>query len=505
MQAFRGTLIAALALILVAVAYFVLRPEPTEKVVDEAPRLFAFEKHELVRVAVQRPDGTSVVLVEADGEWKIEGTDFVAGRSMVNRVKHQLHDLTARASVVENPDQPELYGLGANALKVTLHMRDGREIAFEAGDPNPSAVSYYIRPVPGSAVFTVKKSAVDYYGLTLDEFRERRFASFDSNDATAIEAVLSLPSAPARLLVERVGERLWEVREPLQIPGSDDQIRRLLGRVAALKAQNFVNLPPGDQSAALAGYGLDKPRADITVRFASRGSLRLLVGGDAPSETKTEELAYMLLLGDDQAAGDQPTTVYVARRGLLEEFSQDPAVLRDRRVVRMLLSDVIAVDATLRARPDEDLSGSHGVRYAAEQWVWKDGVPVPGSTPERVAQTIAEVEVEEFVTENAGSLSEFGLDQPIASVSLTHRDGATRLIHIGAEGPPKADAEGRSIRGRFMRLEGSNAVFLVTDRILRVVEDMIREGNRKAEADAAKAARHERIPSAPDPAVGAQP
>jgi hypothetical protein len=171
----------------------------------------------------------------------------------------------------------------------------------------------------------------------------------------------------------------------------------------------------------------------------------------------------------------------------------------------MLLSDVIAVDASLQARPDEDLSGSHGVRYAAEQWVWKDGVPVPGSTPERVAQTIAEVEVEEFIAEEATSFSAFGLEQPVASVTLTHRDGATRLVHIGSEGPPKTDPEGRTIRGRYIRIEGSNAVFLVTDRVLRVVEDMIREGNRKAEADAAKAARHERIPSAPDPAVGAQP
>ena len=62
--------------------------------------IFSFEKHELSRVEVVRPDAEPIVLVEVDGQWVIEGTGHPAGRSMVNRVKHQLHDLTTSGQLL---------------------------------------------------------------------------------------------------------------------------------------------------------------------------------------------------------------------------------------------------------------------------------------------------------------------------------------------------------------------------------------------------------------------
>ncbi len=503
MKAFRGTLIAAAILAAIAVITLLARPELldpdryTEPVGH--PRLFEFEKHELVKVEVKRPDGDTVTLQEIDGKWTIGGTEFVAGRSMVNRVKHQIHDLTARATVVEQTDQPELYGLGRNAISVALTLRDGRSLEFLAGDPNPSSVSYYLQPVSGDeltpgergAIYTVKKSAVDYYSLTLDEFRERRFAGFDSKDVTRIQAGLSLEgegmeSAPDQLDVESVGERLWQMRAPVEMAANDDRVRRLMGRVSALKARDF--LPVEDD---LEPFGLAAPRADITVSFASRDPLRLLVGADAPSDNRFEELAYMMLAGDD--------TIYIARRGLLEEFGQDPAELRNRRVVRMKAADVVAVDAWLEPTEDDDLTGNHGVRFAAEQWVWKDGVPVPGSTPKRVAQTLAELEVHEFIADDVTDLAPYGLDAPVARVVLTDRESAEREVWIGDTGEPLVDPEGHERERYYATVAGSESVYLVEYRVLNVIKDMIREGERKRKKDEEKAARRERIDSIADP------
>ena len=508
MKAFRGTLIAAGLLLLTGAVFLVARPEALAPKTTEPTRLFTFEKQELVRVEVRRPDGSAVVLAETGGEWRIEGTDFVAGRSMVNRVKHQIHDLTARASVVESPQQPELYGLGASAVRVTLKLRDGRELAFEAGDPNPTAVSYYIRPLPGDAVYTVKKAAVDYYSLTLDEFRERRFASFDSDDVAGITAKTTLPGAPALLQIDRTGDHQWELRAPTEMAANDDQVRRLLGRVSALKAQSFLALPKDEAAAKITAYGFDQPRVDLSLRFNSRGPLRLLVGNDAPADGNEGELAYMMLVpepSDGSGAGGAiayDDTVYVARRGLLDELRQDPSAMRNRRVVRMSAAEVVAVDATLRAREGETLAGTHGLRFLAEQWVWRDGVPVSGSTPERVATTVAEIEVEEFIEGEGATKANFGLEDPIATVTLTDRAGDTRTLSLGALGPPEEGPEGQPRQRRYARIFGADPVYLVDDRVMRVVDDLVREGNRKAEKDAEKAARLERIPSeaAVDPA-----
>ena len=195
MKAFRGTGLALFVLVVVGALVWLFKPAMFAPDPVGNPQLFQFEKHELTRVEVQRPEGDPVVLTERDGQWVIEGTGHEAGRSMVNRVKHQLHDLTARASVVEDADNLSLYGLGENAIHVILTLRDGEQVSFDVGDPNPTSVSYYIQPKASEQIYTVKKAAVDYYSLTLDEFRERRFASFDSKDVTGITAVLRLPEA----------------------------------------------------------------------------------------------------------------------------------------------------------------------------------------------------------------------------------------------------------------------------------------------------------------------
>ena len=151
--------------------------------------------------------------------------------------------------------------------------------------------------------------------------------------------------------------------------------------------------------------------------------------------------------------------------------------------------------AWLRAEEMGDPEGQASVRYAAEQWVWKDGVPVPGSTPERVAKRLAELDVDSFVDDKPKALSTYGLDNPVARVSLQDKDGGERVVLIGGPGEPEVDPEGNSRVRRYAAIDGDPAVYLVDDGVFRVVQDMIREHNRKAERDEDKVRRQERIPT----------
>ena len=121
MKAFRGTLLGLVLLAVIAAVVFALKPDSTEGPSGDAVRLFTFEKHELVHIKVEQPDSEPIVLLEEDGQWLIEDTDKVASRSMVNRAKHQIHDLEARANF-DQEEELELYGLGALATDVTLTL-----------------------------------------------------------------------------------------------------------------------------------------------------------------------------------------------------------------------------------------------------------------------------------------------------------------------------------------------------------------------------------------------
>lgn len=491
MKAFKGTIIAAalLAVVLLLV-WFVEKPpvdQPKKPKTSEERPLYTFEKQDLVRVQVKRPDGTEVALKEEPSGWIIEGDGFPASRTMVNRVKHQIHDLTARARVIENPEDPALYGLAAQAVEVTLTLRDGQQIQFRAGDPNPSGVSYYIQPIPGEDVYTVKKSAVDYYSLSFDEFRERRFASFDSKDADGIEA--DLPGGK-RLKMQKSGEDQWELLEPYAMRVSRDSARSLLGRVAVLKAQEFVHDFPDTETADLAQYGLEPPRARITIRFASRDPLVLRVGSSMPNPEGDEELAYMILEGD--------RTVYAARVGLLEDFTEDPATFRLREIMRISGVDVVEVDATLNrpVNPGDSLSGQVHLRQVGDTWQWDDGLPVPGSTPRRLAMRAAGVEAEEFVDDHPSSVARYGLDKPLATITVKDQAGTTRTLLIGDMGPSRQGPEEHLIERAYARIDGEEPVYLVEKSVLEVLEDALREHGRKAEKDDEMSQRHEAMDDA---------
>ncbi len=481
MKAFRSTFLLA---VLVFVVWGLVRVfDPAPEVLDETPpRLFVFEKQDVVRVQVERPEDI-LVLAETDRGWILESTGFLASKSMVNRVKHQLHDLTARATVVENPDEAALYGLAQQGVRVTLTFRDASTLQFLAGDPNPSSVSYYIRPIPGDTVYTVKKSAMDYYALTLDEFRERRFASFDSKDADVL--VASLPGGQS-LKFQRVGERLWEMLEPVAMYASRDEVRSLLGRIAALKVREFVVEMPADGSGDLGQYGLAPPRARFEVRFGAREPLVLRMG-DPVSDAEDETHSYFQL-------GEEPT-IYSAKQGLLEDYQQDASEFRLRRFMRVDHSEVAFVDLDLQPGPDdEDLSGQVSLRYMGDVWQWgEDGRPVPGSTPERVAMRTAGVKAEDFLADSPASLAPYGLDTPRARVTLTTEEGTKRTLLLGSQGESRFTHEDREIERYHAMVEGEAPVYLVDRGVLSVVKDAVREHGRKSDKDDDKAERREKM------------
>ena len=155
----------------------------------------------------------------------------------------------------------------------------------------------------------------------------------------------------------------------------------------------------------------------------------------------------------------------------------------------------MSIDAVLSSDPDDDLEGEGSVRFAAEQWVWKDGVPVSGSTPKRVARRLAELEVDEFIVDEPDGLDLYGLIDPRARVVLKNEDGDERVILIGGHGEPFMDPEGNPRERYYVSVEGEAPVYLVHMGVLEVVRDLVRESKRKTDRDNEKASRRERIES----------
>lgn len=485
MNRFRGALALLAICALLGLGLWLTRTPPGVEV-ELTPAVFRFEKEDLVGVKVVRPDGSGIELVEQEGKWRVVGEPWRPSRAMVRRIGHQLHDLTARAVVAEGVTDPETYGLGAAAIRVALTLRDGQKIEFEAGDPNPSSVSWYLRPLPGDTVYVVKKSAIDYYRLSIEEFRERKFAQLDADAATAITYV-GPEGAERRFEREPpppVGDEpkggAWRMTTPVAWAANREEIRSMLGRSGALKADVFVEDGPQD----LAAFGLDKPRAKVTIALRGADPVTLVVGAIAPTPSEhvgdTHERRYVLRAEDD--------AIYVARVGFLEAFEAPIETYRRRDVVGRHAWDVRRYVVT-----------RGGVAIAVEKssdgWRWPDGGPIPGSTPERVASTAAELQALAF---HDADVAASGLAAPSFEIALSFADGA-RTITVGSafEGPPEpapaipagmglAPPKPRSGTRYYARLDGDPVTYEVDDRLAETVDDLFREYARKGERDAEK-------------------
>lgn len=454
---FRGAILATAALVAVGSVLWVvdaLRPEPPTPDALK-PMLYRFEKDELIGVRITRPD-RELVLRWVDGDWTIEGQPWKPARSMTRKIAHQLHDLTARAEVVEFEEDLSVYGLGDGAIEVELTMRDGDVHLLQVGDPNPTAVSFYVRPMPAGRVFVVKKSAMDFWRVTLDDFRETRFAVFDADDAVGIDAVVD----GRAVSVVRTGELTWEMTAPVAQKASRDAVRLMLGRVAALTAQDVVQ----DGRSGVERFGLETPqhRIRITLRTSEVVEFEFgdrIEGADPPQ-------AYVYSVQDD--------AIYVVKDGLLDAYRKTAEEYRNE-VLFPGQHEWTVEKMTVR----QGTQGAIALDRTSDGWRWPDGQSVPGSTPKRVAGAAADLRAEGFHDTPPPDL---GLDVPTASVSMVFQDGGTARVDVGNGW--EVEEHGRTRKRSFARIEGDPTIYEVDGMLAEVVADMFREYGRKVERDA---------------------
>lgn len=469
LRRFSGALVAMLlALAAIGGVWWTSRPAPPP---PPPPAIFRFEKEDLVAFKVDRSDGTVLSFHQRpDGQWEAPDLGWRPSRSMVRRVAHQLHQLAARAEVVKEPGDPALYGLGPDAIRVHLALRDGGSLDLEVGDPNPSSVSWYVRAMPSGTVFIVAKAAVDYFRLPLDSFREDRFATLDADDARAITAVIDGNA----MSFERVDEKRWEMLTPTAQPADRDQVRTLLGRVAALRAERFVQ----DGREGLAALGLDPPRSTISIAFGSAEPVNLWVGD--PVEASDPPQVYVYRQEDD--------ATYAARAGFLETWRLSPEAFRDRALVRRSLAEVESATVTVGAE-------AVTITRSADDWRWPGGGAAPGATPGRVVAAAVGLRARAFPEPEP---PDAGMEAPLATVDLAFAGGERTRILLGSRwtievdpGPPPPARPGEPPRPSGPRTQarqwvtvGTSGVVEIDGALFDLCEDLVREFRRERQREA---------------------
>lgn len=240
-----------------------------------------------------------------------------------------------------------------------------------------------------------------------------------------------------RLAVEiRKGPGGWQIEKPRRVPTSASAVESLLGALSPLQARRTI----AEEGADPARFGLDPPRAALTLTMADGSVRRLLVGAETPVSQGVP--AYY-------AKDAQSPAIYTIDSFIAEQITGSWETFRERRLVDFRTDDVQRVrirtgPVTVEARRSADASAPGERR-------WRLVVPydAPGDplAIERVLRDLEFASISRFVNDepSPADLRSYGLATPRAVIELTTRVSSSSSSEQGSDGGARAVSGARNV------------------------------------------------------------
>ena len=386
-----------------------------------------FVRSEVLGFEIRNPGGT--VRFERDKAdaalWRV-AVNKSPVRASSERVEDLLNDLSRLAPKnywkkdEVKAEERTKWGLDKPPVEVILRLQ-GRNLGAGFGIRTMEKQNVYAEKDGNGDVYVVPVTAVvPLETASAEGFREKRPVGFSAFEAQVLTlSRIDGMTASAR----KTGDSTWELTEPYTGPADPNGIDGLVGKAVNVEVAEFV----ADGALDLPKYGLDKPRARISVRRQGREKpLVLLLGGDAGNDR-----VYFMEEGEP--------SVYACGPELPNAVAKfDPAALRDRNLLRLGWAKVDSFEYADSSRTERNWK----LLRVHERW----DVEVPDRTPadtllvEGLLDELRKAEVVRFL--DGEDPAKHGLSDPATApskLSLVGVDEAgTRTLLLG-----RKDAEGR--------------------------------------------------------------
>ncbi|MBT3192471.1 MAG: DUF4340 domain-containing protein, partial [Verrucomicrobia bacterium] len=349
----------------------------------------------------------------------------------------------------------ESCGLAADAaqVRVTVWVEGdslGQELLIGKVNPDEEGTVFAKRSEI-DAIYTVTNAILEACACEVSSLRDRSVFSAAASDVgritlTAGESKLELIRAPGL-------ESSWSVVDPVQWAADRLEVLALAERLAALSVHSYLDVPeeslevlglaPPHYAIALDGIAAESPEGDAVGSVALAGGGELLLGAMRPDGLTR----FAKMRGHDELfAVSEDQLEWLGSAGV------NPLMYRDRTMLALTVDHVRRITASTS-------SGEQGVmREEGGTWncIGADLLEPELETIEQVLFSAASVRAVRVVVHNPKSLTEYGLEAPVASVTFGLQ---------GAEGIQKSLLIGRADEANlvFAMVRGQDVVFLIPD------------------------------------------
>lgn len=256
--------------------------------------------------------GKDILLVKADGAWRIERpAAYAADGAVVDSLLTALRSMRA----VDFPDEtaaPSTYGLDAPRLAVSLWTgADDSQRTVQFGSENDEK-QVYVKTEARPVVYAVNEWTYTNLDKSLGDLRDKTLLAFDAETVSAIEVARAGGDG---FTLARDADKTWRLEGSSEKP-SETKISQFARDLRDLKGYEIA----GDDVADLAPFGLASPALTIAVRGENGNPAGTLLVGERESGGKKEYAAVLAGSG----------TVMLVRDYLFTRIDKTAADLVDR-------------------------------------------------------------------------------------------------------------------------------------------------------------------------------
>ncbi len=423
------------------------------------PQLARFRAADVKRLEIDVPAAggatasTPLIFSKEKERWRMEKPKAEdAENGPINDLLEKLANLQAKDADVLDKADLKTVGLEKPAakIKITIEEEKGpkdnktkttRDIAFDLGTKEKEKDKLYVKVEGWPRVNSVDDAVLKLARRPEYVYRNRKVLDVAAADVGKLE----IQRTAGSFTLEQ-DKGTWKLTKPEQVDVDTAKAAKLAGELTKLEAVEFITDSPKDDELEKT-YGLAKPALTAKIEFtdAKKPAHTLSVGkarGDKEYYARLDQGAIFVLKKDTHDDLDRDSLAYRPLEFFhgLKEKIHELAIQKDGQEYRL-----IADGKTWKLRGPFDADAMAEVA-------------------DPIADEIANLRANRFVTHAATDLKDYGLDKPYLTVRLvpTAKDDPEHQLQIGKAVDKEA--------GRFAKLDKGNAIFVLSDKAVATLD-----------------------------------
>lgn len=350
--------------------------------VPASPKILALNQADIIKIEIKKKGSDDVVLSKnGSGSWQITSPkELGADANAVSSLLSAVSALNAERVVDEKAGDLQPYGLAPPSAELVITENGNKSQRLLLGDDTPTRSGAYAALAGDPRVFTIASFSKTSLDKGLNDFRDKRFLTIESNKVNRLE----LLAKNTTLEFDHYKDH-WQILKPKPSRADSDAIDTLLRNLTEAKIDpNQVSEDKSFQKAETVGT------AKIT------------------SETMSQELNVRKIGNDYYATSSVQPTPYKISNDVGQEFAKPADDFRNKKLFDFGYTDPAKIEF-------KDGAKSYFLTKGGDEWWGPDGKKLDSAGAYSFLDKIRELKADKF--------AESGFGNPVAEITITPNSG----------------------------------------------------------------------------------